>query len=80
MQIKTVRVKDEGFPDGVLINASDYDAAVHVLYDAPQEPPADSTVNLSRMTEPDLVALARERGLTVTDADTRATLIDALGG
>lgn len=35
----TVRVVAEGFPEGVLINAEDFDEATHVLWTAP-EPPA----------------------------------------
>lgn len=35
--IKTVRIKDEGFPSGLLINEHDFDAEKHELFDAPKK-------------------------------------------
>lgn len=38
MQVPTVHIKHPDLPDGALINASDFDPAVHKLFDAPAAP------------------------------------------
>lgn len=35
--LPTVRIKHEGFADGVLINECDFDPKVHKLYDEPKK-------------------------------------------
>ena len=66
--IKTVRIQDEGFPGGVLINESDFDPAVHHLHGETDE-------NMDDLTRAELVERAESMGLDIPGRATKAEIV-----
>ena len=66
--IKTVRIQDPGFPDGILINESDFDSAVHHLYGETDE-------NMDDLTRAELVERAESMGIEVPGRATKAEIV-----
>jgi hypothetical protein len=75
-EIKTIRIDHEGFPDGMLINESDFDPQQHTKFGeaAEAEPKA-----LANMTVAQMRAYAKEKGITIgADATTRDAVLTVI--
>jgi hypothetical protein len=62
MEIPTIRIKHEGFPEGILVNSEDFDPSNHQPFDA-----EDDSKPLEEMKAGELLAYAKEKSLDIGD-------------
>jgi hypothetical protein len=71
-QIKTIRIEHEGFPDGMLINESDFDPQEHTKFGETAEAEL-------KMTVAELRAFAKDHGITLgADATTKDAILSVI--